>query len=132
MATLVFAGPRASEAAAALVRDLDLARARLEIGRTKTDAGMRTIDLLPMLRDILAEHKAGHRGGLDDPLFPNRARGHRDADNIGKRVLAPVVKRADELLAERAQHPLPRGASRTSCGTPTRPSWSRAARIRRT
>ncbi|HYM57752.1 MAG TPA: hypothetical protein VES79_07305, partial [Solirubrobacteraceae bacterium] len=73
----MFAGPRASEAGEARVRDLDLARARLEIGRSKTDAGMRSIDLLPVLRDVLAEHKAAHRGGLDDPLFPSAAGTHR-------------------------------------------------------
>jgi integrase len=111
VATLMFAGPRASELGAALVRDLDLARARLEIGRSKTDAGMRSIDLLPVLRDVLAEHKASHRGELDAPLFPTATGGHRDKDNIGRRVLAPVVKRADELLAEREQHPLPRGVT---------------------
>ena len=88
--TLTFAGPRAGEAGEALVRDLDLARGRLEVGRSKTDAGMRSIDLLPVLRDALGEHKAGHRGGLDDPLFPTVTGGHRDKDNIRKRVLEPV------------------------------------------
>jgi integrase len=109
VATLMFAGPRATETCQSLVRDLDLARARLEIGRSKTDAGMRSIDLVPVLRDVLAEHKAGHRGGLDDPLFPTATGGPRDKDNVGKRVLAPVIERADELLAERGQHPLPAG-----------------------
>jgi integrase len=111
VATLMFAGPRVSEPGALLVRDLDLARARLDVGRSKTDAGMRSIDLLPVLRDVLAEHKAAHRGGLDDPLFPTATGAHRDKNNIRKRVLQPVIKRADELLAERGEHPLPLGVT---------------------
>src|SRR3954466_3033925 len=73
--------------------------------------GVRTIDLLPVLHDILAEHKAGHGGGLDDLLFPPARGGRRDKDNINKRVLKPVLERADELLADRSQHPLPRGVT---------------------
>jgi integrase len=111
VACLMFAGPRAGEAGGLLVRDLDLARARIEVGRSKTDAGMRSIDLLPVLRDVLAEHKAGHRGGLDAPLFPTATGGHRDKDNLRKRVLEPVIRRADELLGERGQQPLPRGVT---------------------
>jgi integrase len=109
--TLVFAGTRDDEVGHALVRDLDLARSRLEVGRSKTAAGLRTIDLLPVLHDILGEHKANHRGGLDDLLFPTARGGRRDKDNINKRVLKPVLKRADELLADRRQHPLPRGVT---------------------
>jgi integrase len=91
------------------VRDLDLARARLDVGRSKTDAGMRSIDLLPVLVDVLGEHKAAHRGGLDAPLFPTATGRRRDKDDIRKRVLEPVIVRADELLAARGQHPLPAG-----------------------
>lgn len=95
VATLVLAGTRDDEVGHALVRDVDLARGRFEVGRSKTAAGLRTIDLLPVLRDILAEHKAGHRGELDDLLFPTARGGRRDKDNINKRVLKPVLERAD-------------------------------------
>jgi integrase len=64
-----------------------------------------------VLHDILAEHKAGHPGGLDDLLFPTARGGRRDKDNINKRVLRPVLARADELLANRGHHPLPRGVT---------------------
>ena len=37
--------------------------------------------------------------------------GRGDKDNINKRALKPVLKRADELLADRRQHPLPRGVT---------------------
>jgi integrase len=111
VATLMFAGPRATEASELLVRHLDLARARLDVGRSKTDAGMRSIDLLPVLHDVLCDHRAAHRGSLDDPLFPTATGGHRDKDNVRKRVLEPVIARADEVLAARGQHPLPAGVT---------------------
>jgi integrase len=130
--TLVFAGTRDDEVGHALVRDLDLARSRLEVGHSKTAAGLRTIDLLPVLHDILAEHKANHQGGLDDLLFPTARGGRRDKDNINKRILKPVLKRADELLADRRQHPLPRGSRRTNSGTRTRRASSRWAATRDT
>jgi integrase len=111
VATLLFAGPRAEEAGELLVRDLDLDRGYLEVGRSKTDAGLRKIDLLPVLQDVLATYKAGHRGGVDDLLFTTRAGTARNRHNIARRVLTPVVARADELLEQRRQHPMPRGVT---------------------
>jgi len=39
-----------------LWRDLDLANGRFEVGRDKTAAGMREVDMLPLLQEILTEH----------------------------------------------------------------------------
>jgi integrase len=111
VATLLLAGPRVAEASELRVRDLDLDRGHLEVGRSKTAAGMRRIDLLPVLRDALGTYKAAHRGGVDDLLFTTRAGTARNRHNIARRVLAPVVARADELLEERGQHPMPRGVT---------------------
>lgn len=111
VATLLFAGPRVEEAGGLCVRDLDLDRGYLEVGRPKTAAGMRRIDLLPVLRDVLGTYKAGHRGDVDDLLFTTRAGTARNRHNIARRVLAPVVARADQLLAQRGQHPMPRGVT---------------------
>jgi hypothetical protein len=41
--------------------------------------------------------------------LPTARGGRRDRDSVNKRVLKPVLARADELLADRGQHPLPRG-----------------------
>ena len=132
IATLVFAGTRDDEVGHALVRDVDLARSRFEVGRSKTAAGLRTIDLLPVLHDILAEHKASHDGGLDDVLFPTARGGRRDKDNINKRVLKAALERADEPLADRGQHPLPRGVTPHKLGTPSPRSSSRSGATRAT
>jgi integrase len=58
LSTLVFAGLRISEALALRWGEIDLARGTLRIDQAKTDAGVRTINLLPVLRDELREHKA--------------------------------------------------------------------------
>jgi integrase len=110
IATLVFAGPRAHELCHLLWRDIDLANGRIYIGRAKTQAGLREIPLLPILRDELAAHKArAYRTGPDDLAFPTGTGGIRDKDNLRNRILAAAVERADELLQTRGQTPLPKG-----------------------
>jgi site-specific recombinase XerD len=110
VAVFVFAGPRSVEVGHMLWRDVDLANARLLIGRSKTQAGLREIRMLPILRDILASHRASAlRSGPDDLVFPTGTGGRRDKDNLRSRVLTAVFDRADELLEERARVPLPRG-----------------------
>lgn len=112
IATLAFAGLRASELGDLVWRDVDLAAGRIYVGRSKTDAGVREVDILPVLRDELTEHKARSRNtGPDDLVFPTATGGRRDKDNIRTRVLMPVVVRADELLEEREQQPLPQGVT---------------------
>jgi integrase len=53
-----------------LWRDIDLANGRFEVGRDKTDTGMREVDMLPLVREILTEHKAASaKTAPDDPVF---------------------------------------------------------------
>lgn len=112
IATLVLAGPRAHELCNLLWRDVDLANGRIHIGRSKTQAGLREIPLLPLLRDELGAHKTdSYRSGPDDPVFPTGTGGHRDKDNLRNRILAPALTRADQLLLEREQTPLPAGVT---------------------
>lgn len=110
VATFVLAGPRALEVGYMLWRDVDLANGRLFVGRSKTQAGLREIKMLPILRDLLAEHKAkAYRSGPDDLVFPTATGGRRDKDNLRDRVLGPIFERADEILEERGRVPLPKG-----------------------
>ncbi len=112
VATLVFGGLRISEACQLRWRDVDLANGRLRVGEAKTDAGVREVDLLPALRDELATHKAA-AGAVtaNDLVFATATGTPRDKDNARERVIRPVVKRADELLEQRGQHPLPAGVT---------------------
>ena len=109
VATLVLAGPRSLELGHLLWRDVDLANGRLLIGRSKTQAGLREITMLPILRDILAAHKA--RAGDCDPddlVFPTATGRRRNSDNL-RGLLHTVFERADRLLEERDHVPLPKG-----------------------
>ena len=110
LATFLFAGPRAHELGNLRWRDVDLAGARIFIGRSKTEAGLREIKILPVLRDILATYKVVvYRGDPEALVFPTLTGARRDADNLRARVLGPTFERADELLESRGQVPLPRG-----------------------
>jgi integrase len=110
LTTLVLAGPRAHELCQLRWRDVDLANGRIHIGRSKTQAGLREIPLLPLLRDELATHKAKATNvDPDEFVFPTDAGTIRDKDNLRNRVLAPVIGRADKLLIKREQSPLPAG-----------------------
>jgi integrase len=44
-------------------------------------------------------------------VFPTAAGTERDKDNLRNRILAPVLAKADELLVERKQPPLPAGVT---------------------
>jgi integrase len=112
LATLIFAGPRAHELSHMLERDIDLANVRIFVGRSKTAAGLREIRILPILHDILAAHKARPQAGGPDALaFATGTGGRRDRSNLRERVLREVLERADDLLRERGELPLPRGLS---------------------
>lgn len=112
IATLVLAGPRAHELCLLRWRDVDLANGRISIVRSKTEAGIREVQLLPLLRDELAAHKARSKStGPDDLVFRTSNGRERDVDNLRKRVLAPAVERADRLLTQRDQTPLPEGVT---------------------
>jgi integrase len=111
VATFLFAGLRDDELGSLVVRDLDLSRGRLQVGRSKTQAGLRSVDLLPVLRGVLGPYKTRELRRADDLLFATRAGTKRDRHNLARRVVAPVVTRADELLEERGQHPLPAGVT---------------------
>lgn len=111
VATLVLAGPRSLELGYLLWRDVDLANGRLLIGRSKTQAGLREITMLPILRDILAAHKARVREvDPDDLVFPTAKGRRRNSDNL-RGALHAIFARADKLLEQRGHVPLPKGLS---------------------
>ena len=110
LSTLVFAGVRIGEALSLRWADVDLAAGRMRIRDAKTDAGVRQIDLLPVLREELSVLKAATRyPASDDFVFPTETGCQQNASNIRTRVLALSLKRANERLAERGLVPLPPG-----------------------
>jgi integrase len=108
LATLVLAGLRIGEALELRWRDVDLATGRLCIGRAKTDAGVREVELLPALRDELVARKAAIGRAAPDALVFSTSEGRpQNASNVRQRVLGRAVKRANEALAEDDLPPLP-------------------------
>ena len=110
LATLAFAGPRLGEALALRWRDVDLAAERMRVGRSKTDAGVRTIELLPALRDELTAWKARTRHGRPSELVFGTENGREQSpSHVRNRILAKAVKRANERLEADDRAPLPTG-----------------------
>jgi len=110
LATLTLAGLRIGEALALRWRDVDLPAGRLRVADSKTDAGVRLVDLLPALREELSVHKAQTRfGQADDFVFPTERGRRQDRNNARRRVVVRSVERASENLVARDRHPLPEG-----------------------
>src|SRR5262249_40591239 len=111
IAALLLGGGRASATGAMVRRDVDLANGRFEVGRDKTDAGMREVDMLPLLREILTEHKAASdRTGPEGPVVVTTTRRARSRDNLRQDVVDAVVAHANK------QAPMP--ASDSVCVPP--------------
>jgi integrase len=110
LATLVFAGLRISEALALCWRDIDLARGEILIRRSKTDAGIRKVRILPALRDELVALKA--RPGTPAPAelaFPTSTGSRQSVSNVRSRVLLRAIADANTALATAGLEPLPDG-----------------------
>jgi integrase len=107
IATLVYAGLRTGEATALTWQDIDLANGRISVGDSKTEAGIRLVDILPALRDELLSHRQTHaEAGPDALVFPTSSGSRRDKDNARERVIRPVVAHADRV--QRGRRPLQR------------------------
>ena len=110
LSTLLFSGVRIGEALALRWSDVDLAAGRMRIRDSKTDAGIRQIDLLPVLREELSVLKAvTPYPAQTDFVFPTETGGAQNASNVRNRVLALSVERANLRLTERGLSPLPDG-----------------------
>jgi integrase len=108
LATFLFGGLRIGELVGLRWRDVDLAAGTLLVGRAKTPAGIRRVDVLPALRDELAVWKASaKRTAPDDFVYGAATGGRMSEHNLRTRVFDKAVKRADERLIERDQTPLP-------------------------
>jgi integrase len=108
IATLVFAGLRISEALALRWRDVDLAGGRLRVADSKTDAGVRWVPIMPVLRDELIARKTSARHvDPTDPVFANLRGKPLSRDNTRTRVLGKAHVIADAQLEGLGFAPLP-------------------------
>jgi integrase len=109
LATLTLAGLRIGELVELRWRDVDLAAGRITVRASKTDAGARTIDLLPALGSELRAHKASVKPTSGERVFPTQAGGPLNQSNVRNRTLALSVERANERLEAAGSVPLPEG-----------------------
>jgi integrase len=108
IACLAGAGLRNTELCRIDIRDIDLAHGNINVADAKTEAGIRKVDLSPMLRDELLAWRASRDAPTpNSPFFPTRSGSRRDKDNINARVIRPAVRRANERRALRDLPPLP-------------------------
>ncbi len=84
-------------------------RGTITVRASKTDAGVRTVNLLPILHDELT-HYRGYLAPASDALVFCTTTGHRlGATNIRRRILDQAVMRANAKLASDGVEPLPEG-----------------------
>ena len=107
-------GVRASELCDLRVRDVrlhDPDGARFRIRDSKTEAGVREVQMSPDLVEAVVEHldrlrRAGLPAGPDAYLVPNRRGGRLSRQRVGK-IVAEASALATERLAARGLPPLP-------------------------
>ena len=107
LATMAMGGLRVGELVELRWGAVDLANARLQVVDSKTEAGRRTVDLSPDLRDeLLAKKAAAFNAEPGDLVFPTRTGTKRDRHNVRSRVLAGAVERANKKLADDGHAPI--------------------------
>jgi integrase len=108
IACLAGSGLRNTELCRIDIRDVDFAHGNINVEDAKTEAGVRKVDLSPMLRDELLAWRASLAAPApDSPFFPTRSGSRRNKDNINARVIRPAVRQANERRALRDLPPLP-------------------------
>jgi integrase len=111
---LARSGVRVSELCDVIVRHVrlhDPDGARLRIPDSKTEAGIREVQLTPHLANVLIEHLrrlavAGYATGPDDHLFPS-LRGRRITRQRVGEILHEAAALASERLEQHGRPPLP-------------------------
>ena len=107
-ATLAGTGMRPGEAVALEWRDVSLATGTIRIRTSKTDAGVREVDLPLGLAEELTEWKARSEFTEPaDPVFVNSHGLRQTKDNVSRR-LKSAMKRANVELERQGIEPLPR------------------------
>lgn len=108
LATLAFSGLRIGEALDLKWVDVNLADGKLKVRGSKTAAGVRTVDLLPVLRDELLAYKAKVADCSPTTLVFGTSTGGRQSEtNVRRRILAPAVEKANAALVEAELEALP-------------------------
>jgi integrase len=109
LATLVFGGLRIGEALALRWRDVDLVRDTILVRAAKTDAGMREVNVLPVLHHELTIYRSQLPLADEGLVFGTSSGRQHASTNVRRRVLAKSIERANVALARGRIDPLPTG-----------------------
>jgi integrase len=109
LATLVFAGLRVGEALALRWDAIDLARGTLAVRAAKTDAGLRVVNVLPVLQTELRAYRDQTVLAEGDLVFATSTGRPHGATNVRRRILARSIQRADAALGRQGLEQLPSG-----------------------
>ena len=110
LATMALAGLRVGELCSLRWSAVDLAAGRLRILDSKTEAGVRVVDLSPDLLDELKAHKMRSSfQAADDLVFATRAGTARDRHHVRSRVLHRAIEAANAKLAKAGKPPIQDG-----------------------
>lgn len=97
LATMAGAGLRNGEACALDWPDFDPGSGTLTVAASKTDAGVRQVDLPDALRRELAKHKLRTRRSSEGPIFLNRNGQRQSVSNVERRMKT-AIRRANQRL----------------------------------
>jgi len=105
LATMVGGGLRNGEACALDWPDFDPASGTLTVGASKTEAGVRQVDLPDALRKELTAYKLRTLYSDEGPMFPNRKGKRQSVSNVERR-LKTAIRRANLRLEEIGLRPI--------------------------
>jgi integrase len=88
---------------------VDLARGTITVRAAKTDAGVRVVNVLPVLCDELTDYRARLEPAPETLVFGTTNGKPLGATSVRRRILAKAVERADGKLAECKQEHVPTG-----------------------
>ncbi len=115
IATLGCSGLRAGELCDLDWQDIDFAHGVIRVRDAKTEAGARHVHMTPALRDELLAYRADQEEPVlpHAPAFPTRTGKRRTRHNLLQRVVAPTVRRINEIRADEGSPPFPRITNHT-------------------
>ncbi len=109
LATLTFAGLRIGEALALRWSAVDLERGTIVVREAKTDAGVRSVNVLPVLAVELRAYATSAAAAPNELVFGTRSGRPLGASNVRKRILASAIRIANRNLEAANLEPLPPG-----------------------
>jgi integrase len=108
LATLTLAGLRISEALDLRWRDVNLGARSLRVAASKTEAGVREVDVTPALQALLAEYRIRSPHTKPGDFVFSTSEGKRDnPSNVRNRFLDSAAKLANVELRAAGREPIP-------------------------